>query len=85
MSKIYEMAAATAMAVAAATLIAITAPASVATAAPRHAGTNYCLAYSRGGSDCSFTSKAQCEATASGQGAECYRNVYGKEGEFLHW
>ncbi|MGA2291196.1 DUF3551 domain-containing protein [Bradyrhizobium sp.] len=38
-----------------------------------------------GGSDCSFTSKAQCEATASGQGAECYRNIYGKEGEFLHW
>jgi hypothetical protein len=83
MSKIYEMAAA--MAVSAATLMAITAPASAATAAPQLAGTNYCLAYSRGGSDCSFTSKAQCEATASGQAAECYRNVYGKEGEFLHW
>jgi Protein of unknown function (DUF3551) len=80
MSKIYEMAAA--MAVSAATLIAISAPAS---AASRHAGTNYCLAYSRGGSDCGFTSRAQCEATASGQGGECYRNVYGKEGELLHW
>jgi hypothetical protein len=37
------------------------------------------------GSDCSFTSKAQCEATASGQRAECFRNYYGKEGETLRW
>src|ERR1700682_152554 len=27
----------------------------------------YCLSYDGGGSDCSFTSYAQCEATASGQ------------------
>jgi hypothetical protein len=29
------------------------------------------LEYDEGGMDCSFTSSAQCEATASGIGAEC--------------
>jgi hypothetical protein len=33
---------------------------------------HYCLSYSEGGFDCSFTSYAQCEATASGQNAECF-------------
>jgi hypothetical protein len=33
---------------------------------------HYCLSYDGGGLDCSFTSYAQCEATASGQDAECY-------------
>src|SRR5712692_9970265 len=32
----------------------------------------YCLSYDAGGSDCSFTSYAMCEAEASGQAAECY-------------
>jgi hypothetical protein len=32
----------------------------------------YCLSYDDGGTDCSFTSYAQCEATASGEDAECY-------------
>jgi hypothetical protein len=32
----------------------------------------YCLSYDEGGTDCSFTSYAQCLATASGIGAECY-------------
>jgi len=63
-------------------LMAINGPASAAT---RQASVNYCIQYSNGGSDCSFTSKAQCEATASGQHAECFRNYYGKEGETLHW
>jgi hypothetical protein len=31
----------------------------------------YCLTYNEGGTDCSFTSLAQCNATASGIGAEC--------------
>lgn len=35
---------------------------------PRHD----CLEYAEGGTDCSFTSYAQCEATASGIAAECY-------------
>jgi hypothetical protein len=32
----------------------------------------YCLSYDEGGTDCSFTSYAQCLATASGISAECY-------------
>ena len=35
---------------------------------------HYCLSYNGGGFDCSFTSYAQCEATASGQFAECFGN-----------
>jgi hypothetical protein len=42
-----------------------------ATIPPAH----YCLSYDGGGFDCSFTSYAQCEATASGQDAECYGNT----------
>jgi Protein of unknown function (DUF3551) len=34
----------------------------------------YCLSYNEGGTDCSFTSYPQCETTASGIGADCYRN-----------
>jgi len=30
------------------------------------------MTYDTGGSDCSFTSYAQCEATASGIDAQCY-------------
>jgi hypothetical protein len=33
---------------------------------------HYCMTYDTGGSDCSFTSYAQCEATASGIDAQCY-------------
>jgi hypothetical protein len=33
---------------------------------------HYCMTYDTGGSDCSFTSYAQCLATASGLDAECY-------------
>ena len=67
MSKIYA-----AMLVSATTLTAMTG--SVAqTSNPQRAG--YCLLFSQGGSDCGFTSKAQCEETASGQGAECYRDA----------
>jgi hypothetical protein len=82
MSKIQKMAAAAAIAVSAATLLMIAEP---ATAAPQRAAVNYCLAYGEGGTDCSFASKAQCEASASGLMAECYRNDLGKEGETLQW
>jgi hypothetical protein len=37
------------------------------TASPGH----YCLNYNEGGTDCGFASLAQCNATASGIGAEC--------------
>jgi hypothetical protein len=36
---------------------------------------HYCLSYDGGGTDCSFTSYALCEATASGQDAECFGNT----------
>lgn len=82
MSNIYRMAAAVVIAASGVALIAINGPAAAST---RPTTVNYCLQYGYGGSDCSFTSKAQCEATASGQTAECYRNYYGKEGGTLHW
>ncbi|WP_454623998.1 DUF3551 domain-containing protein [Bradyrhizobium cenepequi] len=81
MSRIRSVAAGAAMAVSAVTFLMITEPAS---AAPHRPAVDYCLSY-EGGTDCSFTSKAECEATASGIGAECYRNDFGKEGETLHW
>jgi hypothetical protein len=38
-----------------------------------------CLEYAEGGTDCSFTSYAQCEATASGIAAECYASAAGDD------
>jgi hypothetical protein len=35
-----------------------------------------------GGMDCSFTSYAQCEATASGIGAECNVSTFRDDGRF---
>ena len=81
MSRIHQMAVGAAMAVPAMTLLMIAEPAS---AAPQRPAVDYCLAF-EGGDDCGFTSKAQCQATASGLRAECYRNDFGKEGETLHW
>ena len=80
MSKVYRMAAGTAMAVSAMTLLMI----EPASAAPHRPAVDYCLSGEEG-TDCSFASKAQCQATASGIRAECYRNDFGKEGETLHW
>ena len=80
MSKIHGMVAGAAMAVSAVTLLTIAEPAS---AAPHRPAVNYCLSYH--GNDCSFTTMAQCQATASGLGAECFRNDFGKEGETIHW
>ena len=37
---------------------------------------HYCMTWDIGGSDCSFTSYAQCQATASGIDAECYRKTF---------
>jgi len=44
---------------------------------PGHA----CIEYAMGGTDCSFTSYAQCEATASGLAAECYGGAVGDDRE----
>jgi hypothetical protein len=36
---------------------------------------HYCASYTQAGIDCSLASYAECEATASGQSAECYGNT----------
>ena len=59
------------IAVACATLVASAFSGSEPTEAAGGQG-SYCLEYSQGGTDCSFTSLAQCNATASGIDAECY-------------
>jgi len=51
-------------------LVQVAAP-SDAHAAPASGATHYCLNYNEGGTDCSFVSLAQCNATADGIGAEC--------------
>jgi hypothetical protein len=48
---------------------------SAAQAGPITAPGRYCMQYTLGGTDCSFTSYAQCEETASGEAAECYGNT----------
>jgi hypothetical protein len=48
---------------------------SAAQAGPITPPGRYCMLLDLGGTDCSFTSYAQCEATASGQAAECYGNT----------
>ena len=48
---------------------------SAAQAGPITPPGKYCMLYTLGGTDCSFTSYAQCEATASGEAAECYGNT----------
>jgi hypothetical protein len=45
---------------------------SAAQAGPITPPGKYCMLYDLGGTDCSFTSYAQCEATASGEAAMCY-------------
>src|SRR5947207_8842542 len=35
-------------------------------------GGSYCLSYGEGGTDCGFTSLAQCQASASGTLSGCY-------------
>jgi uncharacterized protein DUF3551 len=43
-----------------------------------------CIEYAEGGTDCSFTSSAQCEATASGIAAECYASAV-RDDERWRW
>lgn len=52
--------------------ISFTASPGAARAGPITPAGHYCLSYSQGGTDCSFTSYTQCEATASDIDAECY-------------
>jgi len=43
-----------------------------------------CIEYAEGGTDCSFTSYAQCKAAASGLAAECYGSAV-RNDEHLRW
>jgi hypothetical protein len=45
----------------------------------------YCLSYDHGGTDCSFTNYAQCEATASGIDAECFGSSFRDEHSYRSW
>ena len=65
MKKLVPFAATAALAL----LVQVSAPADAHAAVMT--GAHYCLSYNEGGVDCGFTSLAQCNATAEGQGAEC--------------
>jgi hypothetical protein len=45
----------------------------------------YCLSYDEGGTDCSFTSHAECQATASGIDGECYGPSFPDERSFRNY
>jgi hypothetical protein len=70
MRTIQKVAIASAVAFSALAFLPVTA--STAQAGPIVPLGHYCLSYDLGGTDCSFTSYAQCQATASGMAAECY-------------
>src|SRR6266849_3915927 len=70
MKTIHKIAIATTVAFSALALVAMAD--STAQAGPIVPPGHYCMLYALGGTDCSFTSYAQCLATASGLAAECY-------------
>jgi hypothetical protein len=40
---------------------------------------NYCMGLGEGGTDCGFSSFAQCQASASGRNAVCFRGPSGSD------
>jgi hypothetical protein len=58
--------------ISASALSALAVSGSAATAGPIVPRGHYCLSYTLGGTDCSFTSYKQCLQTASAYEAECY-------------
>jgi hypothetical protein len=70
MKTIHKLATASAVAFSAFAFVALTG--SAAQAGPITPPGKYCLQFDTGGTDCGFTSYAQCQASASGQDAECY-------------
>jgi hypothetical protein len=70
MTRVHKFA--TTSAVAFSTFAFVALAGSAAQAGPITRPGTYCMQYTLGGTDCSFTSYAQCEATASGEAAECY-------------
>ena len=75
MKTISMMAVAAAIAISALSFTATPGAAKTATAAPARPAEHYCLSY-EAGSECGFTSYAQCKAMASGIGGDC-RQVAG--------
>jgi hypothetical protein len=73
MKTVYKSAMASAVAFSAFAFVALAG--SAAQAGPITPPGKYCMLYALGGTDCSFTSYAQCEATAAGEAAECYGNT----------
>ena len=73
MKTIHKLAMASAVAFSAFAFVALAG--SAAQAGPITPPGKYCLQYTLGGTDCSFTSYAECEATAAGGSAECYGNT----------
>ena len=73
MTTVHKLATASAVAFSAFAFVALAG--SAAQAGPITPPGKYCLQYDYGGTDCSFTSYAECEATASGEPAECYGNT----------
>jgi hypothetical protein len=70
MKTISMMAVAAAIAISALSLTATPGAAKTAKAAPATAAEHYCLSY-EAGSECGFTTYAQCEAMAAGIGGDC--------------
>jgi Protein of unknown function (DUF3551) len=70
MNTIHKTAMVTALAFAAFTFATLAG--SAVRAGPIVPAGHYCMTFDTGGSDCSFTSYAQCQATASGIDAGCY-------------
>jgi hypothetical protein len=73
MKTVHKLTTAAAVAVSAFAFVALAG--SAAQAGPITRPGTYCMQYTLGGTDCGFTSYAQCEATASGEAAECYGNT----------
>jgi hypothetical protein len=82
MKTVHKFATASAVAFSAFAFVALAG--SAAQAGPITPPGKYCLQYDLGGTNCSFTSYAQCEATAAGGGAECYGNTVDDDRRAAH-
>jgi Protein of unknown function (DUF3551) len=82
MKTIHKLATASAVAFSAFAFVALAG--SAAQAGPITPSGKYCMTYDHGGSDCSFTSYAQCQASASGEDAECYGDTVRDDGRAAH-
>jgi hypothetical protein len=60
-------------------LVFVVLDSSSAVAAAAQRPETYCLGLGEGGTDCSFTSFAQCQASGSGRSATCFRDPSGND------